>query len=117
LFRDVSDDERRGVVADEQLRDYVLEALEPIGVRARATFGGHGLYLGDKFFGVISEGRLYFRTDEDSREEYSTRGMTALQPMNRSRGPKTVDRNFEVLPGVLESPAMLTEWALRAGQA
>jgi hypothetical protein len=26
-------------------------------------FGAHGLYSGDKFFGILDEGRLFFKTD------------------------------------------------------
>jgi DNA transformation protein and related proteins len=104
-------------VADEELRDLLLDALAPLGVRSRAMFGGHGLYLGDKFFGMITDGAVYFRTGDESREEYRARGMAALQPKNRVRGPRTVDRNFEVPPEVLEDQALLVEWALRAAQA
>ena len=80
-------------------------------------FGGHGLYFEGAFFGVISDGRLYFRTDYESRADYVGRGMSALQPKHRPRGPKTVDRNFEVPPDVFADAATLRSWALRAARA
>ncbi len=81
-------------------------------------FGGRGLYLDGTFFGVIFNGKLYFRTDDESRPEYVARGMPALQPPpHRPRGPKTVDRNFEVPPEVLADGRMLKEWALPAACA
>ena len=96
----------------------LLLALEPIGARARAMFGGYGLYLGDKFFGLVSaEGRVFFRTDEVSRVEYVARGMPPFQPNNRPVGPKTVARNFQVPDEVLADQEMLVEWALRASKA
>jgi DNA transformation protein and related proteins len=60
-------------------------------------FGGHGLYMEDRFFGIIIDSAVYFRTDDESRPGYVDRGMAALQPpANRPRGKHTVDRNFEV---------------------
>ena len=62
-------------------------------------------------------GRLYFRTDDESRAEYQNRGMTAYQPKARPRGPKTVDRNFTVPQDVMADTEQLREWALRAVKA
>jgi len=80
-------------------------------------FGGYGLYMEDAFFGVISNGHVYFRTDGESRELYRARGMQPLQPRHRPRGPTTVDRNFEVPAGVLGDAEQLREWARRAASA
>lgn len=104
-------------MADQALRDAVLARLAPLGpVRARAMFGGHGLYLGERFFGLIAEGRLYFRTDEASRSAYVERGMRAFQPSNRPRGAKTAARHFEVPAEVFEDADALCDWALRASE-
>jgi DNA transformation protein len=104
-------------MTNEDLLRLVLQHLEPLPVTARSMFGGKGLYFDGKFFGVIFDGVLYFRTDDESRAAYSERGMAAYQPKHRPRGPKTVDRNFEVPPDILADPALLKEWALRAAQA
>jgi hypothetical protein len=37
-----------------------------------------------------------------------------LQPKFRPRGPKTVDRHFEVPPDIFEDAALLQAWAMRA---
>jgi TfoX/Sxy family transcriptional regulator of competence genes len=74
----------------------VLEQLASLDVTARARFGDLHLYLGDSFFGLIAGGRIYFRTDDESRAECVDRGMEPLQPADRPRGPRTVDRHFEV---------------------
>ena len=95
----------------------VLQRLEPLPVTSRAMFGGRGLYLDGAFFGIVMDGRVYFRTDDASRSDYTDRGMPALQPKYRPRGPKTVDRNFEVPPEVLADPSLLKQWALRAAAA
>jgi DNA transformation protein len=102
---------------DTCARDHLLAALDGLPVRARAMFGGIGLYMEDAFFCVISEGRTYFRTDDESRSDYTSRGMEALQPRHRPRGKHTVDRNFEVPPDVLSDTELLREWAQRAAAA
>jgi DNA transformation protein len=105
-------------MTDAELAALVRERLEPLPATGRAMFGGRGLYLDGTFFGVIFDGKLYFRTDDESRPEYVKRGMPALQPPpHRPRGPKTVDRNFEVPPNVLADARLLKEWALRAAAA
>lgn len=103
-------------MTDEELRDRVVGALGDLPVRSRRLFGGYGLYLQDKFFAVISDGNLYFRTDEASRPAYTQLGMQALQPRHRPRGPKTVDRNFRVPNAILNDAGQLREWALRAAR-
>ncbi len=96
----------------------VLERLEPLPVTTRGMFGGRGLFLDGGVFGIVIDGTLYFRTDEESRPDYRDRGMPALQPpKHRTRGPKTVDRNFEVPSDVLSNDGLLKQWALRAARA
>jgi DNA transformation protein len=104
-------------VTNESLRDLVLNALGELPVSSRRMFGGFGLYLGGVFFGVISDGKLYFRTNETSRADYLKRGMPSLQPRYRPRGPKTVDRNFQVPAEVLGDATLLREWAIRASRS
>ena len=99
------------------LIEIVLQRLEPLPVTTRSLFGGRGLYLDGAFFGFVNGGVLYFRTDDESRAAYVARGMAAFQPKQRPRGPKTVDRNFQVPDEIVASPALLKEWAIRAAQA
>ena len=45
--------------------DHVLEMLEPLGmVRARAMFGGFGIFHVDRMIALIANERLYFKTDQ-----------------------------------------------------
>jgi DNA transformation protein len=76
-------------------------------------FGGYGLYLGQVFFGIISEGRVYFKTDERSRSAYVELGMGPFQP---SPG-QTLRTYYEVPPEVIEDQDRFTEWALTAAAA
>jgi DNA transformation protein len=100
----------------DDLLERVLVRLRPLPVTTRNLFGGRGLYLEGTFFGVIFDGRLYFRTDADSRGEYVSRGMPALQPKYRPAGPKNVDRHFEVPAEIVRRGDRLRVWALRAAR-
>ena len=100
-------------MADLSFKDFVLDQLSGLPeVRARAMFGGHGLYQGDHFFGILAEGRLYFKTDEASRDAYVERGM---EPFTYEQaGRKTMMHYFEVPAEVLEDRVALVEWAAQA---
>lgn len=102
---------------DDGLLEFVLEQLAPLDVSTRPLFGGRGFYLYGNFFGFIADGRLYFRTDDQSRPDYTARGMSAFHPPGRPRGPRAVDRNFEVPPDILEDAPTLRAWAERAATA
>lgn len=92
---------------------FVLDQLDDLGVEARAMFGGHGLYAGDVFFGIVHQGRLYFKTDEASRPAYEERGMEPFRPNER----QTLTTYYEVPADVLEDDEQLVAWARTAMEA
>ena len=90
---------------------YVLEQLAELeGLGCRAMFGGHGLYLGRSFFGIVFDGRLYFKTHPHTRAHYADHGMLPFRP-NDGHVLKTY---YEVPADVLESPHELASWATAA---
>ncbi len=99
---------------DDSFRTFVLDQLSADGaVRCRAMFGGHGLYRGNVFFGIIHKGRLYFKTDDRTRPLFEERGMAPFRP-----GPRQVLKShYEVPPEVLESRPQLADWARAAVRA
>ncbi len=105
------------MLRDREIADAILERLAPLPVTLRSLFGSVGLYLDGQYFGFVSNGAVYFRTDEESKPTYVEQGMRAFQPKSRPRGPKTIDRNFTVPRDVIADEEMLKEWALRAAQA
>lgn len=89
-------------------RDFVLDQLAGAGdVECQAMFGGHGLYRGGRFFGILLRGRLYFRTDAATRASYVERGMKPFRP----NAKQTLASYYEVPPDVLEDPRVLERWA------
>ena len=81
--------------------------LEPLGVHARAMFGGHGLFKDDVMFAIVdSEGRLYLRADASTAQAFEAAGST-----QHARMPY-----WEVPAPVREDPEQLQDWAATAAQ-
>jgi DNA transformation protein len=65
---------------DDSFREFVLDQLNGLeGVASRPLFGGHGLYQGRTFFGIIFKGNLYFKTRPTERK---------TDPQELLRGPR-----------------------------
>ena len=100
---------------DDSFKAFVLDQLSALPeLRAKAMFGAHGLYSGEHFFGILDEGRLFFKTDAQSQADYLARGMGAFT--YESRGKVMTMAYHEVPPDVLENPREIIEWAQRAIQ-
>ena len=98
-------------MVDASFLDYVLEQLEGArGLKTRAMFGGHGLYMGESFFGIVHKGSVYFRTDEASRPAYVKAGSRPFNP----KGKIELHRYYEVPADVLDDAEQLLDWARRA---
>ncbi len=102
-------------MADDSFNEFVLDQLSALpDLRAKAMFGAHGLYCGEKFFGILDDGRLFFKTDARSQADYTARGM---EPFTYEMKGKMMTMAYhEVPPDVLEQPHELTAWARRAIQ-
>lgn len=89
-----------------------LERLAAIGaVRARPMFGGHGLYLGGVFFGLVAEGELYFRVDDATVGDYERAGSAPFQPFPDKPSMRTY---WSVPERVQRDGDELRAWAERA---
>jgi DNA transformation protein and related proteins len=98
---------------DDSFKEFVLDQLSALPeLRARAMFGAQGLYSGEKFFGILDAGRLFFKTDASSQVDYTSRGMKPF--IYEMKGRVMTMAYHEVPLEVLESAPELTEWARRA---
>lgn len=52
------------------LEDVVGKLGLIVPIRAKAMFGGYGLYGGDKFFAVIDDDRLYFKVGQGNVADF-----------------------------------------------
>ncbi len=100
---------------DDSFKEFVLDQLSALPeLRARAMFGAFALFSGDKTFGIVDEGRLFFKTDTQSQSDYTLRGMG---PFTYEMKGKTMTMAYhEVPPDVLDNPQELTHWARKAIQ-
>jgi len=88
--------------------DFVLGQLggvERFG--CRAMFGGYALYCGPTFFGIISRGGLYLKTDDATVCQYGGPGVEPFEP----GGPETLRTFYRVPPDVLANRQRVTRWA------
>ncbi len=100
-------------MADTSFTEFVREQLAGLPeVGFRRMFGGQGVYLGETFFGILHEDRLYFKTDAETRPAYEATGMGPFQP----NAKQCLPTYREVPAAVLEESARLCEWAIRAAQ-
>ena len=98
-------------MADATFKDFVLDQLRALpGVEARRMFGGFGLYRGDKFFGIIFKGALYFKTTEATARPYIERGMEPFRPSAKQK----LKNYYEVPSDVIEDARELERWATAA---
>jgi|SRR5450756_2384766 len=98
---------------DDSFKEFVLDQLSALpDLRAKAMFGAHGIYSGEHFFGILDEGRLFFKTDASTQAEYTSRGMG---PFTYEMKGKVMTMGYhEVPPEVLEQPQELVVWARKA---
>lgn len=80
-------------------------------VRARAMFGGVGLYSGDLFFALIAEDTLYFKVNSSNRADFEERGMEPFRPFGEDGGTM---QYYQVPEDLLEDPDALRPWAEKA---
>jgi DNA transformation protein len=93
----------------EGFRAFVLDQLAGLkSVRARAMFGGVGLYAGDIFFGLLARDSLFLKVDDSNRSQYEKAGMRAFKPY----ADKTMTMPYYQVPtSVLEDADTLEAWA------
>ena len=79
---------------------YLLDSLADLGdVRARAMFGGFGIYHDGVMVGLVADGVFYLKVDDGNR-------------------PKPVEMSYwEVPVDVLENPRSLCVWTREAHAA
>ena len=102
-----------------QAKDELVRALAdwshggPVGdIQVKPMFGSFGLYLEGKFFAIVADGRVYFKTNDKTREKYVAAGMKPFQAT-----PLQVLKNYyEVPKKILNDREVLANWAVEASQ-
>ncbi|MFO0775672.1 MAG: TfoX/Sxy family protein [Nitrospiraceae bacterium] len=94
--------------ARDAFAEFVSDQLADLrGLLCRRMFGGHGLYVRDRFIGIVHKGRLYFKVSDDTRATYVAQGMKPFRP-----SPTQTLRSFYEVPvDILEQQDLLLSWA------
>ncbi len=89
---------------------FVLELMTPVGeVRARAMFGGYGIYREDIMFAIIVDDRLYFKADSATHRKFTARNLGQFTYV--ARGKTVTMQYYEAPPEVFEAPLAMRIWA------
>ena len=92
----------------------MLGSLLPLGpIRARAMFGGWGLFLDDTMFGLVVGERLYFKVDDQTEPRFAAAGAEAF---NYLRQGKRVAMSYWEAPSGAGGPLPWAEIGLEAAQ-
>lgn len=97
----------------DEFRDFVLGQLDGLDyLQCKPMFGGYGLYCLKIFFGIIYDGRLFFKTHPETIQAYLDAGAEVFQPAPG----KALKQYYEVPADILEQPARLVAAARDAAQ-
>ncbi|MGF1608192.1 MAG: TfoX/Sxy family protein [Kiloniellales bacterium] len=95
---------------DRSFANRVVGLLMPLGpIEARAMFGGWGIYLEGVIFALISHGRLFFKVDEETKDQFAHAGSRPFSYRGRSRPVELP--YWETPAGSLKSSETLLPWA------
>jgi DNA transformation protein len=96
--------------------EYLLELLEPFGhVKAKAMFGGFGIYRHDLMFGLVANDSLYLKVDEKSRSEFESKGLSPF--VYKMKGKEFSMSYYKAPDEALEDPEEMAQWAQKAYDA
>ena len=99
--------------ASAEFISHCLELLAPLGSpRVRRMFGGHGLYVDDVFIALVSDERLYLKTDAQTRPLFEAAGCAPF--VFDSAGKQVSTSYFSAPDDAMESPPLMQPWARHA---
>ena len=97
---------------------FAVELLSRAGpVRARAMFGGHGLYCGGAMIGLVDDDEIFLKTDDRTRPRFEEAG--CRQWVYAGGGKEMRTSYFRPPDEAHESPEDMEPWgrlALEAGR-
>ena len=92
---------------------YVVELMQSIGpVSAKRMFGGHGIFLDGLMFGLIADSILYLKADEETENEFKTKGLEAFAYTKKGKEFKM--SYYQAPEEALEDAEEMNSWAKKA---
>ncbi len=101
---------------EDSFISYLLDMLDDFGpVRAKAMFGGYGIYRGDIFFAIVVDGTLYIKADDKNRKLFEDK---ALPRFSYKRMGKDCFMSYYMAPEeALEDRDELYYWSIKGYEA
>ena len=101
------------MAVDEEFKSYLEEVFEIVGsVTIRRMFGGLGIFRHGLMFGLVADGRVCLKADEQTVDDFISEGMEEWTYEGKG---KPVTMGYWYMPErLLEDPDELNEWALKA---
>ena len=71
---------------EQEFSGHVIELLDAFGpCEARRMFGGYGIFHQGQMFGLIADGSLYLKADEQSRQRFLDEDSQAFTYLKKDR--------------------------------
>lgn len=103
--------------ASQAVIELLSEVLHGGGAfKARAMFGGHGLYLDGVFFAILDDGVLYFKTSNATAARYDREAMPSFTYQAKA-GTKALGSYRRVPERLYDETEELAAWAHEAVRA
>jgi DNA transformation protein len=95
---------------------YVVDLMQSLGpVSAKRMFGGHGIFVEGLMFGLVADGVLYLKVDEQSLPEFEARGLSAFT--YDKRGTQYRMSYYQAPDEALDNAEEMALWARRGCSA
>ena len=95
---------------EKEFVSYVVELMQSIGpVRAKAMFGGHGIFLEELMFGLVTDSVLFLKVDKENESHFKTRGLEAFTYMKKGKEYKM--SYYQAPEEVLDDVEEMNYWA------
>ena len=103
---------------EKEFVSYVVDLMQSIGpVRAKAMFGGHGVFLDELMFALVADNILYLKVDKETENEFKDRGLDAFayQKKGKETSYKVIKMSYYQVPEeALEDSEEMNLWANKA---
>lgn len=97
-----------------EFKSFVEDLFAPaFSVRIRRMFGGAGIYSGEVMFGLISDERIYLKTDDMTRPDFEAEGSAPFTFQQKS-GDFVAMSYMELPERLYDEPDELRDWAMKA---
>lgn len=97
--------------------DYLVEQLAPLGdVTAKSMFGGWGILLDGRMFGLVADETFYIKADAESRADFERENLPPFRYQRRER-EVAVMTYFQPPAAAIDDRELLCMWARKGVEA